>query len=169
MVVQVGGSFAYLAGDGMLTFDDHVRTVGDLRSAIERTTNIPAKKQARLFLLFCCDCDHTRPDSSSKQAHSTFSRTSGGCKGVCFTACYRAVTRLRAPGALMVCTLDARTPKVRKNAVPCPRTILAPGGSELLLASVRGVHVLVWSMAKGGVSPGVVLFPLLYAKTSPGI
>lgn len=45
MVVRVGGSFAYLAGDGMLTFDDHVRTVGDLRSAIERTTNIPGMKQ----------------------------------------------------------------------------------------------------------------------------
>lgn len=45
MVVRVGGSFAYLAGDGMLTFDDHVRTVGDLRSAIERTTNIPGTKQ----------------------------------------------------------------------------------------------------------------------------
>lgn len=45
MVVRVGGSFAYLAGDGMLTFDDHVRTVGDLRSAIEKTTNIPGIKQ----------------------------------------------------------------------------------------------------------------------------
>lgn len=45
MVVRVGGSFAYLAGDGMLTFDDHVRTVGDLRIAIEKTTSIPGRKQ----------------------------------------------------------------------------------------------------------------------------
>lgn len=51
MVVRVGGSFAYLAGDGMLTFDDHVRTVGDLRSAIERTTKIPGKKQVRVRVL----------------------------------------------------------------------------------------------------------------------
>lgn len=45
MVVRVGGSFAYLAGDGMLTFDDRVQTVGDLRAAIEETTKIPGIKQ----------------------------------------------------------------------------------------------------------------------------
>lgn len=48
MVVRVGGSFAYLAGDGMLTFDDEVQTVGDLRNAIERTTKIPGVKQVRI-------------------------------------------------------------------------------------------------------------------------
>jgi len=47
MVVRVGGSFAYLAGDGMLTFDDEVQTVGDLRNAIERKTKIPGVKQVR--------------------------------------------------------------------------------------------------------------------------
>lgn len=50
MVVQVGGSFAYLPGDGMLTFEDHVRTVGDLRAAIEEKTQIPATKQASKVL-----------------------------------------------------------------------------------------------------------------------
>lgn len=44
-MVRVGGSFAYLAGDGILTFGDHVRTVGDLRAAIEKTTKIPGIKQ----------------------------------------------------------------------------------------------------------------------------
>lgn len=34
-----------MAGDGMLTFDDHVQTVGDLRAAIEETTKIPGIKQ----------------------------------------------------------------------------------------------------------------------------
>ncbi len=48
MVVRVGGSFAYLGGDGMLTFDDEVQTVGDLRNAIERTTKIPGVKQVRV-------------------------------------------------------------------------------------------------------------------------
>eukprot|EP00752_Nemacystus_decipiens_P005589 g5058.t1 len=65
MVVRVGGSFAYLAGDGMLTFDDHVRTVGDLRSAIEKTTNIPAKKQ-RIFTSGGRLCDD---DSAILEAH----------------------------------------------------------------------------------------------------
>lgn len=47
MVVRVGGSFAYLPGDGMLTFEDHVQTVGDLRAAIEEKTQIPGKKQVK--------------------------------------------------------------------------------------------------------------------------
>lgn len=50
MVVRVGGSFAYLPGDGMLTFEDHVQTVGDLRAAIEEKTQIPGKKQASRVL-----------------------------------------------------------------------------------------------------------------------
>lgn len=45
MVVKVGGSMAYLPGDGILTFDDSVRTVGQLKSAIEQTTAIPTVKQ----------------------------------------------------------------------------------------------------------------------------
>lgn len=45
MVVRVGGSFAYLPGDGMLTFEDHVRTVADLKAAIQAKTDIPAIKQ----------------------------------------------------------------------------------------------------------------------------
>eukprot|EP00903_Cladosiphon_okamuranus_P012702 g11876.t1 len=65
MVVRVGGSFAYLAGDGMLTFDDHVRTVGDLRIAIEKTTNIPARKQ-RIFTSGGRLCDD---DSAILEAH----------------------------------------------------------------------------------------------------
>lgn len=53
MVVRVGGSFAYLPGDGMLTFEDHVQTVGDLRAAIEEKTQIPGKKQASRLFLSC--------------------------------------------------------------------------------------------------------------------
>lgn len=45
MVVHVGGSFAYIPGDGLLTFEDDVWTVGDLRAAIEETTRIPRIKQ----------------------------------------------------------------------------------------------------------------------------
>lgn len=47
MVVLVGGSFAYIPGDGILTFEDHVRTVGELRAAIQERTQIPGIKQVR--------------------------------------------------------------------------------------------------------------------------
>ncbi|CAM9273642.1 unnamed protein product [Ectocarpus sp. 12 AP-2014] len=65
MVVRVGGSFAYLPGDGLLTFEDHVQTVGDLKSAIFSETNIPVIHQ-RIFTSGGRLCDD---DSAILEAH----------------------------------------------------------------------------------------------------
>lgn len=76
MVVRVGGSFAYLPGDGMLTFEDHVQTVGDLRAAIEEKTQIPGKKQASrvfsLVLSLLAPRSLARASSSSIQIFENF-------------------------------------------------------------------------------------------------
>lgn len=50
MVVRVAGSLAYLDGDGMLIFEEKIRTVGELKRAIEEKTNIPVFKQVLLPL-----------------------------------------------------------------------------------------------------------------------
>lgn len=65
MVVRVGGSFAYIPGDGTLVFDDDVRTVGELRAAIEERTKIPRIKQ-RIFTSGGRLCDD---DSALLEAH----------------------------------------------------------------------------------------------------
>lgn len=47
MVIRVAGSLAYLEGDGIITFREEVKTVGELKHKIEETTNIPLIKQVR--------------------------------------------------------------------------------------------------------------------------
>lgn len=65
MVVRVGGSFAYLPGDGILEFEDTVRTVGELRQAIEEATNIPGVKQVRRGC--CCGSAFLRKTDVQRQ------------------------------------------------------------------------------------------------------
>lgn len=49
MVVRVGGSMAYMPGDGVLDFEDSVRTVGELKSAIESALGLPTFKQVTVY------------------------------------------------------------------------------------------------------------------------
>lgn len=47
MVIRVAASLAYLDSDGMMIFEQEIKTVGDLKRAIEEQTRIPTLKQVR--------------------------------------------------------------------------------------------------------------------------
>lgn len=43
---------AYMPGDGMLNFEDSIRTVGELKSAIESALGLPTFKQVCTVCMF---------------------------------------------------------------------------------------------------------------------
>lgn len=64
---------AYLPGDGVLNFEDSIRTVGELKSAIESALGLPTFKQV------CAGClDEAAKSFGPYCAHATGRRTTPG-------------------------------------------------------------------------------------------
>ncbi|CAB1101521.1 unnamed protein product [Ectocarpus sp. CCAP 1310/34] len=130
MVVKVGGSFAYLPGDGLLTFEDHVQTVGDLKSAIFSETNIPVIHQ-RIFTSGGRLCDD---DSAILEAHKP--NPDGGHK--MFMLVYEERDKRLESGARRRESNDNTNANSDSNLPPEPHTADTPPSKRGLRGQPEG-------------------------------